>query len=99
MFRFAVLPCFDLCRSKSFHVNTQLGVGRHLELGVTWSWASLGVGRHLELGVTWSWASLGVGRHLELGVTWSWASLGVGRHLELGVIGGLITPVHSLILS
>ena len=24
-----VLPCFDLCRSNSFHVNTQFGVGRH----------------------------------------------------------------------
>ena len=25
-----VLPCFDLCRSNSFHVNiTQLGVGGH----------------------------------------------------------------------
>ena len=29
MFRLVVLPCFDLCRSNSFHVNTQLGVGRH----------------------------------------------------------------------
>ena len=24
-----VLPCFDLCWSNSFHVNTQLGVGCH----------------------------------------------------------------------
>ena len=26
LFRLVVLPCFDLWRSKSFHVNTQLGV-------------------------------------------------------------------------
>ena len=24
-----VLPCFDLCRSNSFNVNTQFGVGHH----------------------------------------------------------------------
>ena len=29
MFILVVLPCFDLCRSNSFHVNTQPGVGRH----------------------------------------------------------------------
>ena len=29
MFRLVVLPCSDLCRFNSFHVNTQLGVGRH----------------------------------------------------------------------
>ena len=29
MFRLVVSPCFDFCRSNSFHVNTQLGVGRH----------------------------------------------------------------------
>ena len=29
MFRLVVLPCFDLCRSSSFHVSTQLGVGHH----------------------------------------------------------------------
>ena len=28
-FRLVVLPCFDLCKSNSFHVNTELGVGRH----------------------------------------------------------------------
>ena len=27
LFRLVVLPYFDLCRSKSFHVNSQLGVG------------------------------------------------------------------------
>ena len=30
LFRLVVLPCFDLCRCKSFHVNTQLGVGTSL---------------------------------------------------------------------
>ena len=29
MFRFVVLPCFNLFRSDSFHVNTQLEVGHH----------------------------------------------------------------------
>ena len=29
MFRLAVLPCFDLGRSNSSHVNTQLGGGHH----------------------------------------------------------------------
>ena len=29
MFRLVVLLCFDLCRFNSFHVNNQLGVGRH----------------------------------------------------------------------
>ena len=30
LFRLVVLPCFDLCRSKNVHVNTQLGVGTSL---------------------------------------------------------------------
>ena len=30
LFMLVVLPCFDLCRSKSFHVNAQLGVGTSL---------------------------------------------------------------------
>ena len=30
MFRLVVLPCLDLCRSNSFHANTQLGLGHYL---------------------------------------------------------------------